>query len=262
MHTAHLTLAPTGPSIKTGDYEYHTPTLFSALGSNDNDQSITLISRAPVPGNCKLVDVIGMLRFGPTIETVELHAEVVTPVLVTPDWGDKHPWSHKEGIVQRHAFITCMGDRLGGADSFRFSQTKDGKPVGNCSLASRDHLAILSGQMDTRPAWFKITFWGASANTAQALQPGQAIQFLSGVLSFQHWGDGDNMLSVCISARTILKGATPSGIPGRDGEAPPVTPGRDGETQPGSSVTEDQPPVTEELPPSPVAEIDYEGIPM
>lgn len=262
MHTVHITIAPTGPSVKTGDYEYKTPCLFQALGSNDNDQPITLISRAPVPGNCKLVDVIGMLRFGPTIETVELHAEVVTPVLVTPDWGDKHPWSQKEGIVQRHAFITCQNDRLGGADSFRFSQTKKGKPVGSCSLASRDHLAILSGQMDARPAWFKVTFWGAAANTAQSLQPGQAIQFLSGILSFQHWGDGDNMLSVCISARTILKGATPSGIPGRDGEAPPVTPGRDGETQPGFSVTEDQPPVTEELPPAPVAEIDYEGIPM
>jgi single-stranded DNA-binding protein len=104
--------------------------------------------------------------------------------------------------------------------------------------------------MDSKPAWFKVTFWGAAANTAQALQPGQAIQYLSGVLSFQHWGDEGNMLSVGISARTILKGATPSGIPGRDGEAPPVE---------AETTEQTGPPVTEELPP---AAIDYSGIPM
>jgi single-stranded DNA-binding protein len=251
MHTAHLTIEPTGPSRKQADYEFHTPCLFRAIGQQDHDQEILLVSKAPVPGNCKLVDVIGMLRFGPTVDTVELHSEVVTPVLVTPDWGPQHPWSKKDGLVQRHAYVTCMNDRLGGADSFRFNQTADGKPVGNCSLASRDHLAILGGHMDSKPAWFKITFWGAAANTAQALQPGQAIQLLSGVLSFQHWGDEGNMLSVGISARTILKGATPSGIPGRDGEAPPVD----------AEATEQAAPpvVADEVPP---AAMDYSDIPM
>ena len=61
------------------------------------------------------------------------------------------------------------------------------------------------------------------------------------------------MLSVNISARTVLKGAAPSGIPGRDGEAPPV------EAEP---TTQAGPPVTEELPPVAVEEIDYSSIPM
>lgn len=251
MHTAHLTLAPTGPSLKQDDYVYLTPCLFTALGPNDHNQSILLVSKNPVPANCKLVDCIGMLRFGPTVDTVELHTEVVTPVLVTPDWGKQHPWSNKDGLVQRHAYITCMGDRLGGAESFRFNTTADNKPVGNCSLASRDHLAILGGNMDARPAWFKVTFWGAAANTAQALQPGQLIQYLSGVLTFQHWGDNEKMLSVCISARTVLKGATASGIPSRDGEAPPIP-----EEDQTAAVN---PPISEEVPP---AAMDYSDIPM
>lgn len=252
MHTAHLTIAPTGPSLKQADYEFHTPCLFKAIGQQDHDQAILLVSKAPVPGNCKLVDCIGMLRFGATVETVELHAEVVTPVLVTPaSWGEKHPWNNREGLTQRHAYVTCQGDRLGGAESFRFNTTAKGDPVGNCSLASRDHLAILGGHMDAKPAWFKVTFWGAAANTAQALQPGQAIQYLSGVLSFQHWGDEGNMLSVGISARTILKGATPSGIPGRDGEAPPVD---------GEATEQAAPPVApDEVPP---VAMTYDDLPM
>lgn len=252
MHTAHLTLAPTGPSIKQGDYEYHTPCLFSAIGPNDADQSILLVSKAAIPGNAKLIDCIGMLRFGTTIDTVQLHAEVVTPVLVTPDWGNKHPWSNKDGLVQRHAYITLEGN-LGGADSFRSNTTAKGEVVMNCSIASRDQIEILNQNFGAKPNWFKITFWGKSAITNQELSPGQKIQFLSGVLSFQHWkgNNGEDMLSVGINARTVLKGASPSGIPGRDGEAPPVD----------AEATEQAgPPVTEEVPPAPLH--DYADLPM
>jgi single-stranded DNA-binding protein len=246
-HTAILTIAPTGPSLKVDDYEFHTPCLFRKLGDKDNDQVIDLITSVPVPSNCKLVDAIGMLRFSSTIDTVELHASTFTTVLVTPDWGKEHPWSLKEGLVQRHAWIS-MSARVGPADSFKLNSTAKGDPVANCSIACDDHLEALAGNFSANAAWFKATFWGKLVERAENLSQGQRIQHLDGVLSFQHWGDAGDRLTVGVSVRTMLKGSAPSGIPGRDGEAPPV-----------DEAPTEAPPASTDLPPE--APADYSDIP-
>jgi single-stranded DNA-binding protein len=258
MHTAHITLAPLAQSIKQDEYVYHTFCVFNAKDRYTNDQNILLVSSKPIPAKALRLDCIGMLRFGARIDTVQLHASVVTPVLVTPDWGAKHPWTHKEGLTEHHNWITIAADNLGGADSFRSGQTGSGGDVFNCSIASRDHLAILGGNLQAPPAWFKLTFWGEACKKAHNLTPGQSVQFCEGALSFSHWGDNNEMLTVNVSVRTFLQGASSAGIPSRDGEAPPVEAGPDLEAEP--SVNLEAIPFVE--PASEVqAEPDYTGMP-
>lgn len=230
MQIAHMTLTVLGASVKQSQHCYETPTLFPAAYEKDDDQAIKLISSTPINQAAMVVDVIGVLTFGKGLDSVELRATIVTPMLVTPDWGDGHPWSQKEGLVTRHRYITLTG-ALGDDPESRMIGDR---PVVNFDLAVKSQLAVLAGQFEAPPSWFQLACWGGLTDRASQLSKGQAIQFAEGLLSFRHWGEQGNRVSVGVNVLRFIKGADSSGIPTRDGEVPPES---------------DVPPLTQDAPP-------------
>lgn len=230
MQIAHMTLDVTGPSDKLAQHCYVTPTLFAAVYEKDDDQIIKLITSTPVNPAATLIDVIGVLTFGKGLDSVELRASIATPVLVTPDWGDSHPWSFKEGLVTRHRHITLTG-ALGDDPESRMVGDRQ---VVNFDLAVKSQLAVLAGQFDAPPSWFQLACWGGLTERAGQLQKGQTLQFAEGLLSFRHWGEQGDRVSVGVNVLRFIKGALSSGIPSRDGDVPPES---------------EAPPMTHETPP-------------
>jgi single-stranded DNA-binding protein len=223
MHSATLTLEVLERSVKKGDYHFETDTFFRHLTDKDDDQQITLITSASLPQHCRLVNCTGVIKSTGFVDSVEFIAEDVYPVLVTPDWpGNK--WANLEGLRKRQADITIVNDNLGNADNFRTGQTSSGTHVFNCSLASRRPQEILAGDVNAAPTWFDLSLWGKlGENYGPRLSGGQSVQYCYGKLSFRHWGDNGDRVSLQVSVRTFLPGrgdAMPN--PDAPSEAPPT----------------------------------------
>jgi single-stranded DNA-binding protein len=219
-----LTLEVLDRSENVADYHYQTPVFFRHLTDKDDDQKITLVTSSALPQHCRLVNVTGVLRSTGFVDSVQFIAEDYYPILVTPNWpGNK--WANLEGIRKRQADITIIGDNLGQSNNFRSGQTATGTPVFNCSIASRRPQEILAGDLNAAPTWFDLSLWGKlGENYGPRLSGGQSVQYCYGKLSFRHWGNHGDRVSLQVSVRTFLPGRS-NAMPNPDAqysEAPPA----------------------------------------
>jgi single-stranded DNA-binding protein len=244
MHSAQLLVEPLTGSKKIDQFSYETLVQFNARGTGDNTVQFPVYTNRPVPDRTKLMLVIGQLYFHNTLESLEFHAEFISPVIVTPDWP-KNPWANQIGLVDPVNRIQIFNANLGSEDQFKIGSSKKGDPVFNTSVATRCGPRILQGHVESakHTVWCNLAFWrGMAIQYMNRLSPGQRIQSLSGSLTFQVWGEHDDRLTVNINVTSIIPGK--ANAQPRD-DAPAPTTEKD-ELPPDSAMTQ-----ADELPPEP-----------